>query len=67
MQPELLSKLIPAALLLVLGVLEAAGGLYLHDKRTKNDWTIEVVSLLVLPTLVQPGIFLLTIRAGIHW
>jgi len=67
MQPEIFSKLIPAALLLVLGVLEALGGLYLHDKRTRNDWTIEVISLLVLPTLVQPGIFLLTVWAGIHW
>ncbi len=53
-----LSKLIPAALLLVLGILEALGGLYLEDKRTKNDFTIELLSLVTLPTLIQPGIFL---------
>jgi sterol desaturase/sphingolipid hydroxylase (fatty acid hydroxylase superfamily) len=65
--PELISKLIPVALLLVLGVLEAMGGLYLYDKRSRTDWTIELVSLLTLPTLVQPGIFLLTLWAGTAW
>lgn len=64
---ELISKLIPLTLLLVLGALEALGGLYLHDKRTRNDWSIEVISLLVLPTLVQPGIFLLVFTAGESW
>ena len=64
---ELISKMIPTALLLVLGVLEAFGGLYLEDRRTKNDWTIELVSLLSLPTLVQPAIFLVTIWAGRTW
>ena len=34
------SKLIPAVVLLVLGALEAFGGLYFDDKRTKNDFTI---------------------------
>ena len=64
---ELLSKLIPTAMLLILGLLEAFGGLYLHDRRTKHDWTIELVSLLTLPTLVQPGIFLLTFWVGHTW
>lgn len=64
---ELLSKAIPVALLLILGFLEALGGLYLHDKRSLNDWKIEVVSLLTLPTLVQPAIFIITIFAGQTW
>lgn len=58
MPPEQISKLIPAILLLVLGALEAIGGLYFEDKRTKNDFTIEIISLVTLPTLIQPGIFL---------
>ncbi len=60
-------KLIPAALLLILGVLESLGGLYFQDRRTKNDWTIELVSLLTLPTLVQPGIFILTLWVCKTW
>lgn len=67
MNNELISKLIPAALLLILGILESLGGLYLQDRRTKNDWTIELISLLTLPTLVQPGIFILTIWIGKTW
>ncbi len=61
MQNELFSKAIPATLLLILGIVEAIGGLYFDDKRTKNDWTIEVVSLFTLPTIVQPAILMLTI------
>lgn len=57
---EQISKLIPAAALLVLGIIEALGGLYFNDRRTRNDFTIELVSLFTLPTLVQPGIFLFT-------
>lgn len=64
---ELISKMIPVGLLLILGALEALGGLYLQDKRTKNDFTIELVSLLTLPTLVQPGIFLLVFGIGNSW
>jgi len=58
MEQETISKLIPAAVLLVLGILEAIGGLYFEDKRTKNDFTIELLSLVTLPTLIQPTIFL---------
>jgi len=58
MQDEVISKLIPTAALLILGIIEAAGGLYLEDKRTRNDFTMELVSLITLPTLIQPGIFL---------
>ena len=57
MENELISKFIPVLMLLILGVLEALGGLYFDDKRTKNDWTIELVSLFTLPTLIQPAIF----------
>jgi sterol desaturase/sphingolipid hydroxylase (fatty acid hydroxylase superfamily) len=67
MSEEHLSKLIPALVMLVLGVAEALGGLYFHDKRTKNDFTIELASLFTLPTLIQPGIFLIVIWALQHW
>lgn len=61
MGAEHLSKLIPALVLLFLVFAEALGGLYLEGKRTRNDFTIELVSLVTLPTLIQPGIFLLII------
>ena len=61
MEEQTLSKLIPVTLLLVLGIIESIGGLYFEDKRTKNDFTIELLSLITLPTLIQPGIFLLVI------
>jgi len=57
MTPEITSKLIPGIAMLVLGILEAIGGLYINDKRTKNDFTIELISLVTLPTLIQPGIY----------
>lgn len=56
-----LEKLIPIAALLILGIIEAIGGLYLQDRRTKNDFTIELVSLISLPTLVQPAILFLAL------
>lgn len=56
-----ISKLIPLAALLVLGALEALGGLYLDDERTKDDFKIELISLVTLPTLIQPAIFLLVL------
>lgn len=61
MGAEHLSKLIPALVLLFLVLAEALGGLYLEGKRTRNDFTIELVSLVTLPTFIQPGIFLLII------
>jgi sterol desaturase/sphingolipid hydroxylase (fatty acid hydroxylase superfamily) len=60
MENELISKGIPVMMLLVLGILEAMGGLYFDDRRSKNDWTIELISLFTLPTLVQPTIFVLS-------
>ena len=60
MELSLYSKLIPAAVLLILGILEALGGLYFSGKRSKTDYTIELVCLATLPTLIQPGIFLFT-------
>lgn len=57
------NKWIPLLTLVVLGAIEALGGLYLHDRRTRNDWSIELVSLAVLPTLIQPGIFLIVLGA----
>lgn len=67
MSEQHISKLVVGAVMLVLGVLEALGGLYFNDKRTKNDFTIELVSLFTLPTLVQPGIFLFVIWVMRQW
>ena len=61
MEVTTISKLIPVTALLVLGILEAIGGLYFEDKRTKYDFTIELLSLVTLPTLIQPGIFILVL------
>ena len=58
MESEYLSKLISVIFLIVLGGLEALGGLYFDDKRSRNDLTIELLSLAILPTLIQPGIFI---------
>ena len=57
MDQESISKLVPVFVLLVLGTIGSnVGGLYFHDKRSKNDITIELVCLTILPTLIQPGI-----------
>ena len=61
MENEALSKLIPVSVLLFLGIIEALGGLYFNDRRTKNDFSIELLSLVTLPTFIQPGIFLLVL------
>lgn len=42
MAPEIIGKLIPTSVLLILGIIEAFGGLYFEDKRTKNDFTIDL-------------------------
>jgi sterol desaturase/sphingolipid hydroxylase (fatty acid hydroxylase superfamily) len=60
MEAQTISKLIPIIVLFIIGIIEAIGGLYFHDRRTKNDFTIEIISLATLPTLIQPGIFLLS-------
>ena len=64
MNGETISKIIPVIVLLILGLIEAIGGLYLNDRRTKNDFKIEVLSLVILPTLIQPSIFLLIFLVG---
>jgi sterol desaturase/sphingolipid hydroxylase (fatty acid hydroxylase superfamily) len=53
---ESISKLIPVLVLLILGIIESLGGLYFNDSRSKNDLTIELVCLTILPTLIQPAI-----------
>ena len=53
--------------LLVVGIIEALGGLYFEDKRTKNDYSIELISLVTLPVLIQPAIFLLILTLGTVW
>ena len=67
MSDELISKSIPLAVLFFTGLLEAWGGLYLEDKRTRNDFSIELISLITLPILIQPGIFLLIFFIGNSW
>lgn len=62
-EPESISKLVLGIVMLVLGVLEAMGGLYINDRRTCNDFTIELVSLATLPTLIQPAIYAIVIAA----
>lgn len=64
---EILSKLIPTVVLLVLGIIEAFGGLYFDGKRTKNDYSIELISLITLPILIQPAIFLFVFFLGGLW
>ena len=51
-----ISKLIHLLVLLILGIAESLGGLYFNDKRSKNDLTIELVCLTILPTFIQPAI-----------
>lgn len=65
MREELYSKAIPAIILLITGIIEAFGGLYFEGKRTKNDFSIELLSLVILPLLIQPGIFLVIIWLGL--
>jgi len=62
LQPEHIRKLIPSIFLLIIGLIEALGGLYFNSKRTKNDFKIEIISLLTLPTLIQPAIILVTFK-----
>ncbi|MGB0837428.1 MAG: sterol desaturase family protein [Flavobacteriaceae bacterium] len=58
MEHESISKIIVVIVLIILGVIESIGGLYINDRRTKNDFTIELLSLVILPTLIQPLIFI---------
>lgn len=60
MEGPAVSKLIVVLVTLVLGVIEALGGLYFESKRSKNDFTLEIISMITLPVLVQPAIFLFT-------
>lgn len=67
MNDQVISKLIPTAAILILGIIESFGGLYFNDRRTKNDFTIELISLVTLPVLIQPGVFLLVFWIGNNW
>lgn len=67
MPDQTFAKLIPTALLLFLGLIEVFSGLYIRDRRSKNDFSIELVSLIVLPLIVQPGIFLLVFSLCELW
>ncbi|MCB9230020.1 MAG: sterol desaturase family protein [Bacteroidia bacterium] len=57
----ILSKAVVALSIFGLGLVEALGGVYFDGKRTKDDFTIELISLITLPVLIQPGIFLLVV------
>lgn len=67
MEAEAISKFVVFGALILLGILEALGGLYFEGKRTKDDYAIEVISLVTLPTLIQPAIFLLTFGMMSLW
>ena len=67
MEKESISKLIPVILLLVLGIIESFGGLYFNDRRSKNDLTIELVCLTILPTLIQPAILAFVLFVMDSW
>jgi sterol desaturase/sphingolipid hydroxylase (fatty acid hydroxylase superfamily) len=67
MDNESISKLIPAIILVILGIIESFGGLYFNDKRSKDDLTIELISLTVLPTLIQPAILLFVLFVMNLW
>ena len=67
MDKESISKLIPAIILVILGIIESFGGLYFNDKRSKDDLTIELISLTVLPTLIQPAILLFVLFVMDLW
>ena len=56
-----ISKLIPAIILLILFFIEAINGIYFNKKRSINDFTIEITSLIILPILIQPVIIIITI------
>ena len=59
MEEQIWSKGTVILVLFILGAIEAFSGIYQEGKRSKNDFTIEIISLLMLPTFIQPGIFLL--------
>lgn len=61
MAPEHINKLYLGLLMFVLAAIEAAGGLYFNSRRSRNDLTLELVSTASLPTLIQPGIFFVTL------
>jgi sterol desaturase/sphingolipid hydroxylase (fatty acid hydroxylase superfamily) len=56
-----ITKVLVFGVLLILGIIESFGGLYWNDRRTKNDFTIEFLGLFLLPTFIQPGIFLIVL------
>lgn len=58
---DLYSKVFIALVLFIVGAIEALGGLYSESKRTRDDFTIELISLFTLPLIIQPAIFLFVI------
>ena len=58
MDTQIWSKGTVVLVLVLLGGIEAWSGVYQDGKRSKNDFTIEILSLLLLPTFIQPAIFL---------
>lgn len=53
-------SLIIAGFMLVLGIIEAIGGLYQHSRRTKDDWWIEIMSFIHTSTVSKPMIVLVS-------
>ena len=63
---EWISKSVVTSVLVAVAIIEALGGLYLESKRSKNDWALEMVSLVTLPTPDPTSYFLLHLQpAGV--
>ena len=60
-----------AGFMLLLGILEAIGGLYKNSNRTKDDWWIEIMSFIHSSTVSKPLIVIVTtflmLRAVPQW
>ena len=42
-------------------IIEIINGIYLNNNRSKNDYAIELISLILLPILIQPVIIVITV------
>ena len=51
--------IIVTAVLIGFGILEALTGVYANSKRRKDDWIIDIVSVLQLAVLIKPSIIIL--------
>ena len=55
---EHLDTYIIAGLFFIFGLLEVLGGLYVNSKKRKDDWIIDIVSIIQLAVIIKPAIIL---------